>query len=57
LLQTRHQFCVLTVRSDDHPEALSKFERLVHFTVIDTEKILVSEKNLKRCRSISNNLS
>src|SRR6266446_606001 len=57
LLQARYQFCVLAMRSNDHAEALGKFQGLVHFTVIHTEKILVSKKNLKRRRSISNDLS
>ena len=57
LLQSRYEFGVFAVRGDDHSEALCEFERLVHFAVIDTEKVLVSEKNLKRRRSVGNDLS
>src|SRR5438876_10953578 len=57
LLQARHEFRVFAVRGDDHSEALCEFERLVHFGVIDTDEVLVSEKDLERRRSVSNNLS
>src|SRR5467141_3159361 len=57
LLQTSYEFRVFTVRGNDHSEALGKFEGLVHFAVIDTEKVLVGEKDFERQSAVVNNLS
>src|SRR6267142_5583622 len=57
LLQTRYEFRVFTVRGDNHSKALGEFEGLVHFGVIDTEKVFVGEKDFERRRAVGNNLS
>src|SRR6267378_536021 len=57
LLQTSYEFRVFTVCGDDHSEALGEFEGLVHFAVIDTEKVFVGEKYFERRRAVGNNLS
>ena len=57
LLQPRNQFCIFAVRGHNYSKPLRKFQRLVHFAIIDAEKILVSEKNFERGRSIVNDLA
>src|SRR5882672_3006519 len=57
LLQTRYEFRVFTVRGDNHSEALGEFEGLVHFAVIDAEKVFVGQKDFERRRAVSDNLS
>src|SRR5260370_6286205 len=55
LLQTRHEFGVLAVRGDNHTEPFGEFESLVHFAVVDPEKVFVGKKDFERRCAVSNN--
>ena len=53
----RNKFRIFAVRRDNHAKTLGKFQRLVHFAVIDAKKVLVREKDFERCGAVSNNLA